>query len=52
MITKAAVISHGANAVRYATEKDKAEIIKLNLLARRCSARRHLAANGHSSEKV
>ena len=32
MIAKAAVISHGANAVRYATEKDKAEIIKLNLL--------------------
>lgn len=32
MIAKAAVISHGVNAVRYATEKDKAEIIKLNLL--------------------
>lgn len=32
MIAKAAVISHGANAVRYATEKDKAEVIKLNLL--------------------
>ena len=32
MIAKAAVISHGANAVRYTTEKDKAEIIKLNLL--------------------
>lgn len=32
MIAKAAVISHGANAVRYATEKDKAEIIKLKLL--------------------
>ena len=32
MIAKAAVISHGANAVRYATEKDKAEIIRLNLL--------------------
>ena len=27
-----AVISHGANAVRYATEKDKSEIIKLNRL--------------------
>ena len=32
MIAKATVISHGANAVRYATEKDKSEIIKLNLL--------------------
>lgn len=32
MIAKATVISHGANAVRYATEKDKAEVIKLNLL--------------------
>ncbi len=32
MIAKAAVISHGANAVRYATEKDKSEIIKLNRL--------------------
>ncbi len=32
MIAKAVVISHGTNAVRYATEKDKAEIIKLNLL--------------------
>ena len=32
MIAKAAVISHGANAIRYATEKDKSEIIKLNRL--------------------
>ena len=32
MIAKATVISHGANAVRYATEKDKSEIIKLNRL--------------------
>jgi len=32
MIAKATVISHGANAVRYATEKDKSEIIKLNCL--------------------
>ncbi len=32
MIAKAAVISHGANAVRYATEKDKSEIVKLNRL--------------------
>ncbi len=32
MIAKDAVISHGANAVRYATEKDKSEIVKLNRL--------------------
>ncbi len=32
MIAKASVISHGANAVRYATEKDKSEIVKLNRL--------------------
>jgi len=32
MIAKATVISHGANAVRYATEKNKSEIIKLNRL--------------------
>ncbi len=32
MIAKAAIIAHGANAVRYATEKDKSEIIKLNRL--------------------
>ncbi len=32
MIAKAAVIAHGANAVRYATEKDKSEIVKLNRL--------------------
>ncbi len=32
MIAKAAVISHGANAVRYATEKDKSETVKLNRL--------------------
>lgn len=32
MIAKATVISHGANAIRYATEKDKSEIIKLNRL--------------------
>lgn len=32
MIAKATVISHGANAVRYATEKDKSEIIKVNCL--------------------
>lgn len=32
MIAKVTVISHGANTARYATEKDKAKIIKLNLL--------------------
>lgn len=32
MIAKATVISHGANAVRYATEKDKSESIKVNCL--------------------
>ncbi len=32
MIAKAAVIAHGANAVRYATEKDKSKIVKLNRL--------------------
>ncbi len=32
MIAKAAVIAHGVNAVRYATEKDKSEIVKLNRL--------------------
>ena len=32
MIAKAKVISHGANAIRYSVDKDKAEIVKINLL--------------------
>ena len=28
MIAKAKVISHGANAIRYSVDKDKAEIVK------------------------
>ena len=32
MIAKAATISHGGNAVRYSVNKDKAEIVKVNLL--------------------
>ena len=32
MIAKAKVISHGANAIRYSIDKDKAEIVKTNLL--------------------
>lgn len=32
MIAKAKVISHGANAIRYSVDKDKAEIVKVNLL--------------------
>lgn len=41
MIAKAKVISHGANAIRYSVDKDKAEIVKLIffqmiLLQQRC----------------
>lgn len=32
MIAKAKVISHGANAIRYSVDKDKAEIVKTNHL--------------------
>ena len=32
MIAKAKVISHGANAIRYSVDKDKAEMVKTNLL--------------------
>lgn len=32
MIAKAKVISHGANAIRYSVDKDRAEIVKTNLL--------------------
>ena len=32
MISKAAVITHGANAVRYSADKDMAEIVKVNNL--------------------
>ena len=32
MIAKAKVISHGSNAIRYSVDKDKAEIVKTNLL--------------------
>ena len=32
MIAKAKVISHGTNAIRYSVDKDKAEIVKTNLL--------------------
>ena len=32
MIAKAKAISHGANAIRYSVDKDKAEIVKTNLL--------------------
>src|SRR5574344_14165 len=32
MIAKAACITHGANATRYSVDKDKAELVKVNLL--------------------
>jgi hypothetical protein len=32
MVAKGAVITHGSNAVRYSSEKDKAEIVKVNHL--------------------
>lgn len=32
MIAKGKVITHGGNAIRYSTDKDKAEIVKVNLL--------------------
>ena len=32
MITKASTISHGANAIRYSVNKEKADIVKANLL--------------------
>ncbi len=32
MISKAKVVAHGANAIRYAGEKDKAELVKVNNL--------------------
>lgn len=32
MIAKASTISHGANAIRYSVNKDKADIVKANLL--------------------
>lgn len=32
MIAKAATISHGANATRYSVDKDKADVIKVNLM--------------------
>ena len=38
MIAKAATISHGANAIRYSIEKDKADIVKVNLLPDNISA--------------
>lgn len=33
MITKASTISHGANAIRYSVNKDRADIVKANLLS-------------------
>ena len=32
MIAKAAPISHGANAIRYSVDKDRADIVKTNLM--------------------
>ena len=32
MIAKAECITHGANATRYSVDKDKAELVKVNLL--------------------
>lgn len=32
MIAKASTISHGANAIRYSVNKDRADILKANLL--------------------
>lgn len=32
MIAKASIISHGANAIRYSVNKEKADIVKANLL--------------------
>lgn len=42
MIAKAATISHGSNAIRYSVNKDRADIVKTNLLPmtyrpKRCS---------------
>ena len=32
MIAKASTIAHGANAIRYSVNKDRADIVKANLL--------------------
>ena len=32
MIAKASTISHGANAIRYSVNKEKADIVKANFL--------------------
>ena len=32
MIAKASTIPHGANAIRYSVNKDRADIVKANLL--------------------
>ena len=32
MIAKASTISHGVNAIRYSVNKEKADIVKANLL--------------------
>lgn len=34
MIAKAAPIAHGANAIRYSVNKDRADIVKVNLMPR------------------
>ena len=38
MVAKGAVITHGSNAVRYSSEKDKAEIVKVNHLPENISS--------------
>ena len=38
MIAKAAAVAHGSNAVRYSTEKDLSEIVKVNNLPENLSS--------------
>ena len=53
MIAKASTIPHGANAIRYSVNKDRADIVKANLLpddispeaCRRCLPRKSTRAD-------
>ena len=52
MIAKASTISHGANAIRYSVNKEKADIVKANFLPDDISPESNVWTDDARTEKV
>ena len=52
MIAKASTISHGANAIRYSVNKEKADIVKANFLPDDISPESDVRSYDARAEKV